>query len=102
MYGARYSCLTVAGPGRERSEEVSIAGPYCESGDVVIEDLLMPQIKEGELIAIPASGAYHLSMSSNYNGSRKPAVLWLEEGREKVIMRRETADDLLRRDFGIS
>ncbi len=101
MYGARYSCLTVSGPSRERSEKVSIAGPYCESGDVVIEDLLMPKIKEGELIAIPASGAYHLSMSSNYNGSRKPAVLWLEEGKAKVIVQRETIDDLLKRDIGL-
>ena len=80
LYGARYSCLTVAGLGREMNEKVSIAGPYCESGDVIIEDLLMPQIEEGELIAIPVSGAYHLSMSSNYNGARRPAVLWLEEG----------------------
>ena len=102
MYGARYSCLTVSGPGRERCEKVSIAGPYCESGDVVIEDLSMPKIEEGELIAIPASGAYHLSMSSNYNGSRKPAVVLLEEGRAKIIMRRETTDDLLKRDFDIS
>ena len=101
LYGARYSCLTVSGPGQERSEMVSIAGPYCESGDVVIEDLLMPKIEEGALIAIPASGAYHLSMSSNYNGSRKPAVLWLKEGRAKIIMRRETTDDLLKRDFGL-
>jgi diaminopimelate decarboxylase len=101
MYGARYSCLTVSGPGRERIEKVSIAGPYCESGDVVIEDLPMPQIKEGELIAIPASGAYHLSMASNYNGSRKPAVLWLEEGKAKVIVQRETVDDLLKRDIGL-
>ena len=101
MYGARYSCLTVSGPGRERNEMVSIAGPYCESGDVIIEDLPMPQIKEGELIAIPASGAYHLSMASNYNGSRKPAVLWLEEGRAKVIIQRETVKDLLKRDIGL-
>jgi diaminopimelate decarboxylase len=100
MYGARYSCLTVTSPSRERSERVSIAGPYCESGDVIIEDLLMPKIEEGELIAIPVSGAYQLSMSSNYNGSRKPAVLWLEEGQAKIIMRRETTDDLLKRDFG--
>ena len=98
MYGARYSCLTVSSPGAERSEKVSIAGPYCESGDVVIEDLLMPKIEVGDLIAIPASGAYHLSMSSNYNGSRKPAVLWLEAGQARVIQRRETIDDLLRRD----
>lgn len=101
MYGARYSCLTVSGPSRERSEKVSIAGPYCESGDVVIEDILMPKIEEGELIAIPASGAYHLSMSSNYNGSRKPAVLWLEKDQVKLITRRETIEDLLKRDFNL-
>ena len=98
LYGARYSCLTVAGLGREMNEDVSIAGPYCESGDVILEDLLMPQVEEGELIAIPVGGAYHLSMSSNYNGARRPAVLWLEEGRVKEIVRRETTDDLLKRD----
>ncbi len=98
MYGARYSCLPVSGPGGERSEIVSIAGPYCESGDVVIENLLMPKIQEGDLIAIPASGAYHLSMSSNYNGARKPAVLWLEAGKVRVIQRRETIMNLLARD----
>lgn len=98
MYGARYSCLPVSGVGGERSEVVSIAGPYCESGDVVIENLPMPKVKEGDLIAIPASGAYQLSMSSNYNGSRKPAVLWLEAGKVLVIQRRETVTDLLTRD----
>ena len=98
LYGARYSCLTVSGLSREMSEKVSIAGPYCESGDVVIEDLSMPQVEEGELIAIPVSGAYHLSMSSNYNGARRPAVLWIEKGNVKEIVRRETADDLLKRD----
>ncbi|MEW6400563.1 MAG: diaminopimelate decarboxylase [Chloroflexota bacterium] len=109
MYGARYSCLPVAGPGREsdalslskRSETVSIAGPYCESGDVLIEDLMMPGVQVGELLAIPVSGAYQLSMSSNYNGARRPAVLWLEGGIAKLIVRRETSDDLLRRDQGL-
>ncbi len=98
MYGARYSCLTVSNPGEARSEKVSIAGPYCESGDVLIEDLPMPKIEEGDLIAIPASGAYQLSMSSNYNGSCKPAVIWLEPDQARVIQRRETIEDLLRRD----
>jgi diaminopimelate decarboxylase len=98
MYGARYSCLPVSGIGRERSEVVSIAGPYCESGDVLIEDLPMPKVEEGELIAIPVSGAYQLSMSSNYNGARRPAVLMGEEGKLKLIQRRETVEDLLRRD----
>ena len=98
LYGARYSALTVAGPSRKRSERVHIAGPYCESGDVIIEDLLMPKVREGELIAVPMSGAYQLSMSSNYNGARRPAVLWLENGEARLIQRRETADDLLHRD----
>ena len=99
MYGARYSCLPVSGVGGERSEVISIAGPYCESGDVVIEDLAMPEIHEGDLLAIPASGAYQLSMSSNYNGSRRPAVLWLEEGKVTMMQRRETIEDLIKRDI---
>ncbi|MBI1793195.1 MAG: diaminopimelate decarboxylase [Chloroflexi bacterium] len=99
LYGAKYSCLTVAGLGREMSERVHIAGPYCESGDVVIEDLPMPKVEEGELIAIPVSGAYHLSMSSNYNGARRPAVVWLEESRARLIVGREAVDDLTRRDL---
>jgi diaminopimelate decarboxylase len=101
MYGARYSCLAVSNPGGEKIEKVSIAGPYCESGDVVIEDLPMPKLEVGDLVAIPAAGAYHLSMSSNYNGSRKPAVLLLEPGRVRLIQRRETIEDLMRRDLGL-
>ncbi len=58
----------------------------------------MPKVEEGELIAIPVAGAYHLSMSSNYNGARRPAVLMLEEGKAELIQRRETIEDLLRRD----
>jgi diaminopimelate decarboxylase len=98
LYGARYSCLTVTGVERRRSgsERVHIAGPYCESGDVIIENLLMPPVEEGELIAIPVAGAYHISMSSNYNGARRPAVLMLEEGSAKLIVQRETVEDLLK------
>ena len=101
LYGTRYSCLPAAGPSRERSERVHIAGPYCESGDVIIEDLPMPKVEEGELIAVPMSGAYHLSMSSNYNGAQRPAVLWLEGGQAKLIQKRETLNDLLQRDISI-
>ena len=96
LYGARYSCLPVSGLHRESSQKVSVAGPYCESGDIVLEDLSMPDVKEGELIAIPVAGAYHMSMSSNYNGARRPAVLWLEEGNAKLMMKRETTQDLLK------
>ena len=99
LYGAKYSCLTVTGLGRETNVEVSIAGPYCESGDVVIEDLPMPMVEQGELLAIPVSGAYHLSMSGNYNGARRPAVVWLEGKSARLILRRETVEDLNRRDL---
>lgn len=99
LYGARYSCLPVSGSGLESEAwNVSIGGPYCESGDILIENLLMPEVHEGELIAIPVAGAYHLSMASNYNGARRPAVLMLEEGKADAILRRETIDDLLIRD----
>ena len=96
LYGARYTCLTVTGPGRKRTEKISIAGPYCESGDILIENLPMPDVQEGELIVLPVAGAYQLSMSSNYNGARRPAVLMVDEGKARLILRRETVDDLLK------
>ncbi|MFN2119406.1 MAG: diaminopimelate decarboxylase [Anaerolineales bacterium] len=98
MYGARYSCLPVNGAGREMVEEVAIGGLHCESGDVLIENLILPRIDEGELLAIPVSGAYQLSMSSNYNGACRPAVAWIENGKAELMVRRETAFDLARRE----
>jgi diaminopimelate decarboxylase len=100
LYGSRYSCLPVQGQNREASDVVAIAGPHCESGDVLIEDLPMPRIEEGELIAVPASGAYQLSMSSNYNGARRPAVVFVESGHARLAVHRETVEDLMRRDAG--
>ena len=100
LYGARYSCLAVSGMDVESETwNVSIGGPYCESGDIIVENLPLPKIQEGDLIAIPVAGAYHLSMASNYNGARRPAVLMLEEGNVDLIVRRETTQDLLLRDL---
>ena len=98
LYGARYSALPVNQPARESTGEAWLGGPYCESGDVLIEGLPLPDVQPGELLAVPASGAYHLAMGSNYNGARKPAVLWLENGRARVIQRRETLAELVARD----
>jgi diaminopimelate decarboxylase len=98
LYGARYSALPVRDPARPATSSTWIAGPYCESGDVLIEDLPLPDIDEGELLAVPVSGAYHLAMGSNYNGARKPAVLWLHEGAAHMIQRREALVDLHGRD----
>jgi diaminopimelate decarboxylase len=102
LYGARYSCLPVSGLSREFSERISIAGPYCESGDIIVQDLQMPRIEEGELLAVPVSGAYHLSMASNYNGARRPAAIWLEAGRSRLIIRRESLGELSQRDLSIA
>jgi diaminopimelate decarboxylase len=100
LYEARYTCLTVEKVRDNPTQVVSIAGPYCESGDVLIEQIPLRAVEENELIAIPVSGAYHLSMSSNYNGARRPAVLLLENGQASVIRARETVDDLYRSDSG--
>ena len=101
LYGARYSALPVSGLERPLDARVHIGGPLCESGDVLIEDLPFPRVEPGEIIAVPVSGAYQLSMSSNYNGARRPAVVWLEEGAARLIQRRESVEDLLGRDLSL-
>ena len=101
LYGARYSALPVTNPDRPALGPAWLAGPYCESGDVLIDELPMPEITAGELLAVPASGAYHVNMGSNYNGARKPAVLWLREGKAHLVQRRETVNDLIQRDFAL-
>jgi diaminopimelate decarboxylase len=102
LYGTKYSALPVFSPERQAEEKVWIAGSYCESGDVLIEDLPFPKVEEGELIAVPMSGAYHLSMSSNYNGARKPAVLMLNRGAASVWQEREAPEDLFKRDHPLN
>ncbi len=99
LYGAKYSCLPVTGLDRTVGGRVHIGGPYCESGDILIEDLPMPEMREDELIAIPVSGAYQLSMANNYNGSRRPAVVWIQGGQASLIRRRETVEDLMKCDI---
>lgn len=101
LYSARYSALPVSEPGRAPAGPAWLAGPYCESGDVLIEALPLPDVVPGELIAVPASGAYQLSMGSNYNGARKPAVLWLRDRQAHVIQRREEVADLVARDASL-
>ena len=97
LYGARYSALPVVQPGRPLADPAWLAGPYCESGDILIEALPMPEMQAGEYLAVPVCGAYHISMSSNYNGALRPAVLWLEAGKRQLILEREQTADLLRR-----
>jgi diaminopimelate decarboxylase len=101
LYQARYSALPVCSPDRSFTGHAWVGGPFCESGDILIENLDLPEFLEGELLAVPVSGAYQLSMASNYNGARKVAVVMVEKGEARLIQRRETMDDLLRRDVSI-
>lgn len=99
LYGARYSALPVQEPLRPNHDPVWFAGPFCESGDVLINGLPMPEMAAGELVAVPIAGAYQLAMGSNYNGACKPAVLWLREGEAHLIQRREQVAELVARDY---
>ena len=95
LYGARYEAFLASDPERATDGEVTIAGKYCESTDILITDIAMPPLKPGDVIAVPAAGAYCLAMASNYNGMPRPEVLMLREGEAHVMRRRETLDDLL-------
>ena len=101
LYGVRYSALPVAEPKRPYAIDTWFGGPYCESGDLLIEGLSMPALEEGDLVAVPASGAYQLSMASNYNGALRPAIVWLADGEAKLVRRRERVEDLIDRDLSL-
>jgi diaminopimelate decarboxylase len=79
--------------------DVTIAGKYCESGDVLIDHIDLPPAAPGDMLALPAAGAYCLSMASNYNMALRPAVVLVNDGSVRLIRRRETYDDLLRCDI---
>jgi diaminopimelate decarboxylase len=95
LYGARYEAYLASAPERAPEGKVTIAGKYCESTDILITDIEMPPLRTGDVIALPAAGAYCLAMASNYNGMPRPEVLMLRDGEARVMRRRETLDDLL-------
>lgn len=98
LYRARYTALLANRAKAAETETVAIAGPYCESGDILIEAVPLPVAEPGDILAVPVSGAYQLSMSNNYNAALRPAVVFLEENRARLVQRRETLEDLIRRD----
>lgn len=98
IYGSRYEALSVDRPLAPVEETVTLAGKYCESGDILVRDIGLPRLAAGELVALPASGAYNLAMASNYNMALKPAVVAVKDGAARLLQRRETIEDLLARD----
>jgi diaminopimelate decarboxylase len=97
LYGARYTAFAVEQATAPLTENVSIAGRYCESGDILIENVMVPAMQEGDLLALPTAGAYCLPMASNYNLVPRPAVILVEEHNVQLMERRETYNDLLSR-----
>jgi diaminopimelate decarboxylase len=95
LYGARYTALAATRADEPATETVSVAGLHCESGDVLIDDVAVPPLRVGDLVAVPATGAYTLAMSSNYNATPRPAAVLVRGGDAQLIRRRETIDDLL-------
>jgi len=115
LYGAKYaarvagtrdqgSAIRRQGTGvrGQASELVTIAGKFCESGDILIRDIELPHLEAGDLLAIPMAGAYTLAMASNYNLARRPAVVMVKDGAAQLIQRRETYADLVARDLPLN
>ena len=96
LYGAGYTALLADRAAAAPAEHVAIAGKYCESGDLLIRDIALPTAEPGEVLAIPAVGAYSVAMASNYNHHPRPAVALIDNGRAKVIRTRETHADIWR------
>ncbi|MFJ8626732.1 diaminopimelate decarboxylase [Kitasatospora sp. NPDC093550] len=101
LYDAEYSVALVSRSSDAEPMLARVVGKHCESGDIVVRDAFLPaDLAPGDLIAVPATGAYCRSMASNYNHALKPPVLAVRDGAARVIVRRETEEDLLRLDIG--
>ncbi len=98
LYQAKYTALLANRANEPETETVAVAGPFCESGDVLIQAVDLPVAASGDLLAVPVAGAYQLSMSSNYNAALRPAVVFLDGTEVKLVQRRETFEDLVVRD----
>jgi diaminopimelate decarboxylase len=95
LYGSRYEALLANRANEPVSGTYRIAGKHCESGDVLIDGVELPEPRRDDLLAVPATGAYTLAMASNYNGVPRPAAVLVADGRAQLIRRRESLDDLL-------
>ncbi len=101
LYQSVYQPLLANRMDAAPTDTVTIAGRYCESGDILVKDAKLPKVSPGDLIALPASGAYNLAMSSNYNMALRPAVIMVNDGDARLIRHRESYDDLLRAEAGL-
>lgn len=95
MYQAVYHSVVANRMNEEKKEKITIAGRFCESGDILIKDVELPELEPGDIICVFATGAYNYSMSSNYNRMPKPEAILAQNGHSDVIIKRETYDDII-------
>lgn len=99
MYGAEYLARVANKPDSELSQNVTIAGRFCESGDILIKNIKLPELEEGDILCVFNTGAYNYSMASNYNRVQKPAAVLVNNSQSDIIINRETLDDLISKDI---
>jgi diaminopimelate decarboxylase len=98
LYDSKYEAAVANKMGKPETDVVTIAGKFCESGDILVKDVRLPKLESGDILAMPTSGAYSIPMSSNYNASLRPAVVMVKEGKARLIRQRETYEDLTARE----
>jgi diaminopimelate decarboxylase len=98
LYGSRYEALIADRAGADAESLATIAGMHCESGDVLVRDTMLASPTVGDVLVTPATGAYGYAMASNYNGVPRPPVIFCRDGEARVVVRRETYEDLTSRD----
>ncbi|MEV0469875.1 diaminopimelate decarboxylase [Streptomyces prunicolor] len=102
LYGARYAPRLIGRPATAPPRLVTVVGRHCEAGDILADEVALPgDVRPGDLLAVPAAGAYHLSMASGYNLVGRPPVVAVSDGIARVLVRRESLDDMNRRDIGL-
>ena len=98
LYDAKYEALVANKADEAELERVTIAGKFCQSGDILIRDIDLPPVEPGDIIAVPCCGAYSLAMASNYNAALKPAIVLVDQGKARLIRRRQSYQDLMSND----
>jgi diaminopimelate decarboxylase len=98
LYGARYEAIVADRAGEAPGVAATVAGMHCESGDIIIRDALLASPRPGDVLVTPATGAYGYGLASNYNGVTRPPVIFCRDGDARVVVRRETYEDLVARD----
>lgn len=93
------TCLIANKMMNEPTKKVTIAGKCCESGDLIQENVMLPELKRGDIIAVLSTGAYNYSMASNYNRIPKPPIVMVNNAQPRIIVKRENYEDLVRNDI---